>query len=241
MYETDNGSSARAIPIDKQVHLGAHHYVSGTIGPGWDQPTDWGIWMKSTPASIRVGFDGPAIDDVSLFLEGRTRSRSGGPPVTIAIRFNDADLGIWSLPRETRQLRHRFIVPKTIFNRSTVADLTFSITGGAPPEKFFGVGAISLRDVRRLSGFKGALDHCSKDALSGWAVADGSPISVTASVNGQPLNATFFNVERADLSNHGLPVEAGFILRLKSPIPSGSTVDVRFANGRPLPGSPCRP
>jgi hypothetical protein len=55
------------------------------------------------------------------------------------------------------------------------------------------------------------------------------------------LKATLTNVERLDLAKHGLPADAGYELVLDEPVAPGSEIDVRFANGRPLTGSPCRP
>jgi hypothetical protein len=92
-----------------------------------------------------------------------------------------------------------------------------------------------------LSKFRGYLDHCDRDKLVGWAVAEDSAVSVAASVDGQPLQGALINVERSDLASHGLPTDAGFELKLGQPIAPGSTVEVRFANGQRLIGSPCRP
>jgi len=64
---------------------------------------------------------------------------------------------------------------------------------------------------------------------------------VTASVEGKPIRYTQTNRERPDLPPHGLPGDAGFELKLAEPVPSGTAIDVRFANGRPLVGSPCKP
>ncbi len=91
------------------------------------------------------------------------------------------------------------------------------------------------------ASFKGVVDHCRSDELVGWAVAEGAPVSVTATANGAPLAATFTSAERPDLSAHGLPVGAGFRLKPLQPIPAGSSVEVRFANGGRLGGTPCTP
>jgi hypothetical protein len=59
-------------------------------------------------------------------------------------------------------------------------------------------------------------------------------------VNGEALKATFTNIERPDLENHGLPVSAGFKLIPRKPISAGDTIEVLFPNGRQLSGSPCQ-
>jgi hypothetical protein len=45
----------------------------------------------------------------------------------------------------------------------------------------------------------------------------------------------------AAASMPGFPTDAGFALKLAEPVPPGTVIDVRFANGRPLSGSPCTP
>ena len=95
--------------------------------------------------------------------------------------------------------------------------------------------------MRFLANFKGFVDVCTPDKLAGWAVADGAPVSVTVKVNGKPIAAQMSNLERHDLADRGLPNDAGFELKPETPIAAGSKVEIQFANGRPLRGSPCQP
>ena len=115
------------------------------------------------------------------------------------------------------------------------------IPAASPTPTVFGVEALSLRDARHLTDFKGFLDRCNQGKLVGWAVAENTAVSVTASVNGEPIKAVLSSLERPDLASHGLPDDAGFVLTPAQPIAPGSKVEVRFANGRPLMGSPCQP
>jgi hypothetical protein len=100
---------------------------------------------------------------------------------------------------------------------------------------------VSLRDARFLHDFRGFVDSCSGGKLVGWAAAEGAAVSVAASVNGTPVAATITNWERPDLASHNLPTDAGFELALAEPVAAGAAIDVHFANGRPLSGSPCTP
>jgi hypothetical protein len=131
-------------------------------------------------------------------------------------------------------------VPAAIFNKNTEARVSFELPA-APASSVFGVKALSVRDVRFLADFKGFVDTCSSDKLAGWAIADGAPVSVAASVDGKPIAVEWINLDREDLTAQKLPADAGFVLKPETPIASGSKVEVRFANGRPLIGSPCKP
>ena len=240
IFSTDGGNIQTTVPVDKTIYFGSRHFVSGIMDRGWKTPNAWGAWMKGNSASILLGFDGPAADDVEMLIEARTRSTRGKIPPTFSVRFNDSEIGQWRMPREARQLRRRYIIPKPIFNRSTVGHLTFKNMSDKPSSYQFGLKAVTLRDAQRLFNFKGFVDHCRTDRIVGWAVAEDSAVNVTATVNGEPLKATFINVERPDLKSHGLPVAAGFDLLPRKPISAGSKIDVLFANGRPLIGSPCQ-
>ena len=156
------------------------------------------------------------------------------------VRFNDAELGRWRVPEEARNLRRRFIVPAAVFNKSTAAQLTFAFAAKAPLSPVFGLEAVSLRDARLLHDYLGFVDSCKDGKLAGWAVAQGTGVSVAASIDGAPVAAAFVNTMRPDLAEHGLPKDAGFELTLAEPVPAGTAIDVRFANGRPLRGSPCK-
>ena len=240
LYHPHDGNVRATVPVNKTVRLGSQSVVSSAMDNGWKRPEAWGTWMKGRAASILLGFDGPASGDVELLLEARTRSKKGKRPKTLSVRFNNTEIGQWRLPRKTRKLRRRYIIPRSVFNRSTVGRLTFERISGKPSSVRFGLEAVALRDARRLLNFKGHVDVCATKRILGWAVGADSPINVTATVNGEPLRATFINVERSDLASHGLPVAAGFKLLPDKPILGGSTIDVRFANGRPLHGSPCQ-
>ena len=229
------------VPVDTSIRLTSYASVSSLLDAGWDRPQPWGTWMTGNNASILLGFDGPARGDVDLLLEARTQPVEGIEPPTIIVRFNDAELGRWHLPAQARRLRRRFIIPEAVFNRSTDAHLSFEIPANSPTPTVFGVEALSLRDARHLTDFKGFLDRCNQGKLVGWAVAENTAVSVTASVNGQPIKAVLSSLERPDLASQGLPGDAGFVLTPAQPIAPGSKVEVRFANGRPLMGSPCQP
>ena len=89
-------------------------------------------------------------------------------------------------------MRRRFIVPVAAFNKSIVAHLTFALAGKAPLSPVFGLEAVSLRDARFLHDYKGFVDSCSSGKLVGWAVAEGTAVSVGASINGAPVAADVF-------------------------------------------------
>jgi putative transposase len=229
------------VPVNMNLRVDSYAALTNTMEKGWSGSQSWGRWMEGARASILLGFDGPALGDVELLLEGRARLAEGQPDHTLIVRFNDAELGRWRLPKETRQLRRRFIVPGAVFNRNTAAQLTFELAEKAPLSPVFGLEAVSLRDAKFLHEYKGFVDNCSNGTLMGWAVAEGVAVSVAASVGDEPLAATLSNKERPDLAAHGLPADAGFELTFTQPVPAGSAIEVRFANGRPLSGSPCKP
>jgi hypothetical protein len=197
--------------------------------------------MAGRSASVLLGFDGPSRGDVELLVEARARASQSPEPATVIVRFNEAELSRWRLPAQARDVRRRFIVPAAVFNRSTAAQLSFELAGNAKDADVFGLQGVTLRDAVHLSKFRGYLDRCELDKLVGWAVAEDSAVSVAASIDGQPLPGRLVNVERGDLASHGLPTDAGFELKPGQPIAPGSTVEVRFANGQRLIGSPCRP
>jgi hypothetical protein len=223
------------------LQISSYGALAGTMDQGWGGSQPWGRWMEGGRASMLLGFDGPARGDVEMLLEGRARLAEGQPDHTLIVRFNDAELGRWRLPKGENQLRRRFIVPGHVFNLSTAAQLTFELVEKAPLSPVFGLQTISLRDARFLREYKGFVDRCSNGKLTGWAVADGVAVSVAASIGDRPLAATLSNSERPDLAAHGLPDDAGFALTFAQPVAAGSAIDVRFADGRPLPGSPCKP
>jgi Transposase len=232
------------VPIDATVKANtrgnSYGSISSTMDRGWGKPQSWGTWMDGPEAVVLLGFDGPAADDVELLIEARARVVDAGGMQAVTVIFNDTELGHWVLPQQQRTLRRRLIVPRDVFNASTVARLVFAQSAGGVPAAF-GLEALSLRDARYLVDFKGVVDHCRTDELIGWAVAEGTPVTVTATANGKPVEATFTTAERPDLPAHGLPSGAGFHLKPLQPIARGSTVEVRFANGRTLGGTPCTP
>lgn len=231
----------KAMPVNMDMSVNSYGALNSTMDKGWSPPQGWGRWMEGGSASILLGFDGPARGDVELLLEARTRLAKGQPDETLVIRFNEQELGRWSLPKQNGPVRRRFIVPRDVFNRDTAAQLSFALDGRAPLSPIFGLEAVSLRDVRFLHDYRGFVDSCSNGELVGWAVAEGLPVTVAASVEGKPLSYTQISRERPDLPAHGLPEGAGFQLKLVEPVPPGTAIDVRFANGRSLIGSPCKP
>lgn len=233
------------VPVDASIQANArgnsYGSISSTMDRGWGDPESWGTWMSGEESVVLLGFDGPARGDVELFIEARSRPVAQEGAQSVVVYFNDQELGRWMLPDEPQQLRRRFIVPRDVFNASTVARLVFAGPATASAKTPFGLEALSLRDARFLRNFKGFLDQCETDKLIGWAVASGSAVSVTAKVNGKPIEATFTTVARPDLPSHGLPGDAGFKLTPLEPIAAGSTVEVQFTNGKLLRGTPCTP
>ena len=229
-----NGADA-ALPANSEIHV-----TSGMLDGGWDTSEPWGSWMTGKEARITVGLDGPSRADVALLIEGRTRLLPGKYPATLVVRFNSVELGRWHLPAQAGDVRRSFIVPLAVFNRTTEGQLSFEVLESAPTAAF-GLQSVSVRDVRQLTGFRGSLESCTIEKFRGWAVTEDAPVSVGASVNGEPVAAVFSSVERPDLASHGLPTGAGFELRPEKPLPAGSTVEVRFADGHPVQGSPCTP
>jgi putative transposase len=223
------------------MHMRADNALAGTMDKGWGQSQPWGRWMERGTASVLFGFDAPARGDVELLIEARTRLAPDQPAQTLIVRFNGAELSRWRLPATEGQARRRFIVPRDVFNRDTAAQLTFELDGRAPLSAVFGLEAVSLRDAKFLHAYRGFVDSCSNGKVGGWAIAEGIGVSVLPSVDGKPLAVSQSNIERADLASQNIPTDAGFELTLAEPPAPGSAVDVRFADGRPLLGSPCRP
>ena len=227
-------------PVNMNVRVDSYG-VTSTMDKGWSRPQAWGRWMTAGTGSMILGFDGPSRGDVELLVEARARLAKGQPEQTMIVRFNDVELGRWRLAGDAHNLRRRFIVPEAAFNKSTAALLTFQFAGKPPLSPVFGLEAVSLRDARFLHDYLGFVDVCTGGKLVGWAVAQGTAVSVTASIDGAPLAGTFINTIRPDIAEHDLPTDAGFELTLAEPVPPGTAIDVLFANGRPLRGSPCKP
>ncbi len=228
------------LPVNMSVRADSFGDLTSTMDKGWSRPQAWGRWMTAGTASMMLGFDAPSRGDVELLIEARARIAKGQPEQTVIVRFNDAELGRWRVPEEARNLRRRFIVPAAVFNKSTVAQLTFAFAERAPLSPVFGLEVVSLRDARLLHDYLGFVDSCKDGKLTGWAVAQGTGVSVAASIDGTPVAAAFVSKMRPDLAGHGLPKDAGYELTLAEPVPAGTAIDVRFANGRPLRGSPCK-
>jgi hypothetical protein len=206
---------------------------------GWDRPQPWGTWMSGNEAAIIIGLDGPSRGDVELLVEARAQPIEKAEQPMVIVSFNSVELGRWQLPAQAGDIRRRFIVPEAVVNRSTEGHLEFKIPSTSPTPAIFGVQGLALRDARLLTSFLGYVDSCAADGLSGWALAEDVPVSVGVSVNGEPIAVRFKSVERPDLAASNLPTGAGFELKPVAPLLPGSKVDVRFANGRPLRGSPC--
>jgi putative transposase len=232
---------AQAVPVNLDLRFNGYSGLASSLDKGWSRQQDWGRWMERGTATVLLGFDGPARGDVQLLVEARARLAKGQPDETLIVRFNDAELGRWQLPQRDGQLRRRFIVPRDVFNRDTAGRLEFVLDGKPPLTPVFGLEAMSMRDARFLHDYRGFVDSCSNGELVGWAVAEGVPVTVAASVAGKPLSYAQTNRERPDLAAHGLPEGAGFSLKLAEPVSAGTAIDVRFANGQPLIGSPCKP
>jgi putative transposase len=232
----------QVMPVNMNAGADSLGALSSTLATGWGGSEPWGRWMKGERASILFGFDGPVGGDVELLVEARARLAEGQPEQPLIVRFNDAEIGRWQLPpKSPGQMRHRFIVPRDVVNQDTTGRLTFEHVDRASPSAVFGLEAVSLRDVKFLHDYRGFVDSCSAGEVVGWAVAEGLAVSVIASVDGKPLVSTQTNVERPDLAANGFPTGAGFALKPAEPVPPDTVIDVRFADGRPLSGSPCTP
>ena len=173
--------------------------------------------------------------NLELLIDVCTHPAGGKTPTTLCVRFNDVGGGQWRLPRQTRNWRRRNIIPKEAFNRNSIGRLIFKSAGENRWATQFGLEGVEMRDVRRLISFNGHVDHCTTKKIVGWAAAGDSAVDVMGTINGKPVKSTFVNVERPDL-----PVADGFKLNRGQPILAGSTINVLFANGRPLNGSPCQ-
>lgn len=228
--------SSDTIPVRKVVSLDRSSHEPIILDEGWGKPEIWGTLMRRASASITLGFDGPAAGDVELLAEARLVE--GTEDTLVAVRYNDAELGKWLMSPKLRIWRRRFVIPKAVFNRRTDGILSFQTQEGQYGR--FGLEGITLRDASGLGVQKGFLDHCTSDRLTGWAVAQDTPVNVFVTVDGAAYPVAFANVYRPDLEAHGIPPDAGFELTTKKPIAPGSRVEVRFANGRPLNGSPCQ-
>lgn len=228
-------NSSQTVAVNKVIALGRSSYEPVILDSGWGKREAWGVAMQKPEANVTLGFDGPAAGDVELLTEARLQ---GGEDALIAVRYNDIELGSWLMSPKWRLWRRRFIIPKHVFNRRMDGILSFEVQKGRAGQ--FGIEGIVMRDATGLGVHKGFLDRCTPDVLTGWAVGNDTPINVFATLDGDVLPAAFVSVHRPDLEALGLPPDAGFELKLEKPLPLGSRVEVRFANGRHLSGSPCQ-
>jgi hypothetical protein len=238
LRDEDRGSSS--IEVNKDVRFGAQSSDFGGVQEGWAKPEAWGISMSRKQAAVVVDFDGPAAEDVLMLIEARVRLAEGQATTLLLVRFNDVEIGRWRLAGPARSLRRNFLIPGAVFNRSQTARISFEFVDGSGPAQNFGLERLWLRDAQHISEARGSLDRCTPGQLQGWAVVEDSATTVVALVNKTALSATLTNVERPDLPPHGLPADAGFVLEPSTPLPAGTTIDVRLPNGHELSGSPCR-
>jgi hypothetical protein len=222
--------------VDVDLRLDHRSALPTNLRRGWDRPENWGVWMSGPEAIVDFGFDGPAEGDAVISIEGR--KRAADRPSILRVGFNDVELARWQLPQEAPSLRRQFVIPTALLNSNLVGQLSFDYAEDSPA--VFGLERLWIRDARRLGDFQGHLDHCSPEQLSGWAAADGVPLSVIPKSGDKPVGGSFTNVYRADLEKRAFPPDAGFVFRPSAPLPPGTTVDLRFSNGKSLPGSPCR-
>lgn len=227
----------KALPATTQANSFGSALVA--MDRGWEAGEKSSNWISGQDASARLAVQKPSRGSVEVLVEGEAKAQRNGASVgTLIVDFDAHELGRLDLSENMRRFRHRFIVPQNIFNTSRDHRLTFRLEDGNRPVR---IESVALRDAEVLSEFDGHLDLCAADKLQGWAIADGLPVSVAVTVNGEAVEATVTNVARPDLAAADIPISAGFNLVPSAPIPAGSEVVVRYPNGAPLRGPTCTP
>ena len=226
-----------ASPDPLRLDLRFDDPTPGALLEGWT-PSNTGIAMAGTTASVQMSLDTPTPTDGDLVLIAEAGKKTT-PETLVIVRFNDHTLGHWRLPSAAGTMRRHFTVPHSLINPDALARLSFELVGSAPPS-VFSLISLELKNLRVFNA-NGWVDDCATDKIRGWAVIDGIAGPVSATVDGEALPATSVNYERPTLERSGLPIDAGFEFILQGPIKKGAAVAVQFANGRHLHGSPCRP
>jgi hypothetical protein len=229
---------------NRRYGFGIYDLKPDTLLNGWHTPENWGTRIRQAKATFRLPNSEPAGEDIELILDARIKVKSRADPkkhARLLVRCNGVDIGSWPISTTSPQLQQRFIIPQSVFNRNTPAIIELE-ESQAGAEVAVGLRAFELRVPPLLRPFRGSLDGCDGRKVWGWAVANGLPVPVIASVDGEPVEAAFVNVLRPDLEANAFPNSAGFELTLANPVPAGSVISVSFygSEGQSLTNSPCR-
>lgn len=235
----------KTAPVDQYFRFTRGSSAVSILDRGWGRAETSGAPLARSGASVQLGFDGLARGDIDLLLEveaGIPRDPPSSAPDTLIVSFNGDTIGRWRLPSAPRHIKRQFVISKEIFNKSSAsARLNFETSNGQVPNVGFALVSLSIADVRRRSEARGHVDECTNQRIVGWAASSDAAAAVVIKSEGAPIEAEVLNVERSDVAKDGLPVDAGFEIKPRTVLATGTKVEVMFADGRQLSGSPCRP
>lgn len=235
----------KTAPVDQHFRFTRGSSAVSILDRGWGRAEAWGAPLVRSGASVQLGFDGLARGDINLLLEaeaGMLRDPPSSASDTLIVRFNGDSIGRWRLPSAPRRIQRQFVIPKEVFNKSSAsARLHFETANGQVPSAGFALVSLSIADLSRRLEARGHVDECTNQRIVGWAASPDAAAAVVIKSEGAPIEAEVLNVERSDVAKEGLPVDAGFEIKPRTALAKGAKVEVMFADGGQLSGSPCRP
>jgi hypothetical protein len=217
--------------FEVRVSLRADTLRYATLSEGWGRTSIDGTVMQAKSATITVPLPNAPVEDLVLDVEAMASTK---PVPHLEVRVQDRQLDRWPVAKSRVK---RLVLPMAVAGTAPKLTLTF-VTDGKP-------GTITVSDliilgISNVGDFASHVDSCTAGFLSGWAKAGSAAFPVTVRRVGVPDLTVMPNVERQDLEAAGFPRDAGFHVELKPPPKPGESIEVRFASGPHLRGSPCR-
>lgn len=217
---------------------------------GWSSAGFRGYWLSSATGSLELPARSASSQDVALIIRGMIKLKGSYPdppkPVgTIKVLVNSVEVGTWPLWADALYPERRFVVPREILKEDSSNALQFIREDNGvqtPWQLSFGLSSFKIENGGDRKAFNSNLDTCKGSSITGWAVSEGSPISVDVYIDSVRQSIIQTPVYRPDLKTAGLPPEAGFSIQLTDPPPAGTEVKVAYAGhpDRSIGGSPCR-
>lgn len=216
--------------MERRFDFGQYGSGAGITREGWRHEESV-TWMDAANASLAVPVE-KENDRLVMVLKGVL------PKGRSATRFefyaNDTLLQTWQSDPSSSAFGRVLKIPHGAVQSQTVL-LGLRSDGEAK----LGLTSLDVIEFNEIGPYKGTLDHCSRDRVHGWAVADGVASHVAVTVDDKPAKGRLTAMNRADLVREKLPADAGFRFIFAEPLPPGSVVKVVQANGRRVNGSPC--
>lgn len=205
-------------------------------GAGWGPQTDAGRVLADTSARLTVPLRGVSNAPLRMTF---ALVPTGEKPMKARyrVRYNGRRVGvIRPVPGDTFHRESVLIQPSAAY-REFPATVELSLLRGDAASAAFRWVAIDNRPEGPSS--RGFVDRCTRRMVRGWAADDLGPAEIAVRVDGREVRHRFRRLMRKDLAKVGVPVESGFRVQFRKPVPPGSKISVVAAGGAKLRRSPC--